>query len=144
MATFTFFDEWIRYEGTVANVESDTFKLLLTNTAVNAQTHTAKADLTPISGAGGYAEKTLTVTWAETGAGTGVWRFSIGADQTWTAAGAAFDAFQYIVMYDDTTAAPADALVGYWDYGSALVLNDGDSLTLNVDANFAAYTKQEA
>lgn len=143
MATFTFFDEWIRYEGTVANVESDTFKLLLTNTAVNAATHTVKADLTPISGAGGYAEKTLTVTWAETGAGTGIWRFSIGADQTWTAAGAAFDAFRYVVMYDDTTAAPVDALVGYWDYGSALTLNDGDSLTLNVDANFAAYTKQE-
>lgn len=143
MATFTFFDEWLRYEGTVANVESDTFKLLLTNTAVNAATHTVKADLTPISAAGGYAEKTLTVTWAETGAGTGVWRFSIGADQTWTAAGAAFDQFQYVVMYDDSTTVPVDALVGYWDYGSGLTLNDGDSFTLNVDANFAAYTKQE-
>lgn len=140
MATFTFFDEWKRYQGSVANVETDTFKLLLTNTAPIVGTHTVKADLTPISGAGGYAEKTLTTTWAETGAGTGVWRFSIGADQTWTAAGAAFDAFQYVVMYDDTVAAPADPLVGYWDYGSALTLNDTDSLTLNVDADFAAYT----
>lgn len=143
MATFTFFDEWIRYEGTVANVESDTFKLLLTNTVVDVAAHTVKADLTPISGAGGYTEKTLTVTWAETGAGTGVWRFSIGADQTWTATGAAFDTFQYVVMYDDATTSPVDALVGFWDYGSPLNMADGDSLTLNVDANFAAYTKQE-
>lgn len=142
-ATFTFFDEWVRYEGTVANVETDTFKLLLTNTAVNAATNTVKADLTPISGAGGYAEKTPTVTWAETGAGTGVWRFSLDADQTWTASGAAFDQFQYVVLYDDTTTAPVDALVGYWDYGSALNLADGDSLTLDLDANLAVYTKQE-
>ena len=140
MATFTFFDEWKRYQATVANVDTDTFKLFLTNSAVNAGTNTVKADLSPISGAGGYAEKTLTTTWAETGAGTGVWRFSIGADQTWTAAGAAFDAFRYVVMYDDTVAAPADPLVGYWDYGAPLTLNDTDSLTLNVDADFSAYT----
>lgn len=140
MATFTFFDEWKRYQGTVANVDTDTFKLFLTNTAPNVGTNTVKADLTPISGAGGYAEKTLTTTWAETGAGTSIWRFSIGADQTWTAAGAAFDAFRYVVMYDDTVAAPVDPLVGFWDYGSALTLNDTDSLTLNVDANFSAYT----
>lgn len=140
MAAFTFFDEWKRYQATVADVSSDTFKLLLTNTAVASGTNTVKADLTPISAAGGYAEKTLTVTWAETGAGTGVWRFSIGADQTWTASGAAFDAFRYVVMYDDTTTSPVDALVGYWDYGSALTLNDGDSLTVDLDANFSTYT----
>ncbi len=138
MATFTFFDEWKRYQATVANVDTDTFKLFLTNSAVNAGTNTVKADLSPISGAGGYAEKTLTTAWAETGAGTGVWRLSMGADQTWTASGAAFDAFQYVVVYDSTVA--GSPLVGYWNYGSALTLNDGDSFTLDVDANFSVYT----
>lgn len=140
MAAFTFFDEWKRYQASVANVETDAFKLMLTNTAPNTSTHTVKADLTEISGAGGYAAKAPTTTWAETGAGTGVWRLSIGADQTWTAVGAAFDAFRYIVMYDDTVAAPVKPLVGYWDYGSALTLNTGDSLTVDVDANFSVYT----
>lgn len=140
MATFTFFDEWKRYQASVANVETDTFKLMLTNTAPVVGTHTVKGDLTEISATGGYAAKTLTTTWAETGAGTAVWRFSMGADQTWTASGASFDAFRYVVMYDDTVASPVKPLVGYWDYGSALTLNSGDSLTVDVDANFSVYT----
>jgi len=138
MATFTFFHEWKNTQAVAANLSTDVFKAYLTADAPVIDTHTVKADLAEISAAGGYAEKTLTTTWAETGAGTGVWRLSIGADQTWTASGAAFDAFRYVVVYDDTVA--ADPLVGYWDYGSLLTLNDADSMTLDVDANFSAYT----
>lgn len=138
MATFTFFHEWKNTQAGAANLGTDVFKAYLTAAAPAVDTHTVKADLAEISAAGAYAEKTLTTTWAETGAGTGVWRLSIGADQTWTASGGAFDAFRYVVVYDDTVA--ADPLVGYWDYGSLLTLNDADSLTLDVDANFSAYT----
>ena len=140
MATFTFFDEWKNYQGTVANVGTDTFKAMLTNSTPNVGTNTIKSDLTEISGTGGYAAKTLTTTWAETGAGTGIWRLSIGADQTWTAVAATMDTFRYVVVYDDTVASPVKPLVGYWDYGSGLSLLAGDSLTLDVDANFSMYT----
>ena len=40
----------------------------------------------------------------------------------------------------DTVASPVKPLVGYWDYGSGLSLLAGDSLTLDVDANFSMYT----
>lgn len=140
MATFTFYHEWKRYQATVANLETDTFKMILCSDAPVVGTDTVLADRTQISATGGYAAKTLTTSWAETGAGVGTWRFSIGADQTWTASGAAFDAFRYVDIYDDTVATPVDPLVGYWDYGSNLTLNDGDSFTVNVDANFSVYT----
>jgi len=140
MATFIFFDEWKRYQATTAQLETDAFKLMLTNTAPVVATHTVKADLTEITAAGGYASKSLTTAWQETGAGSSIWRFSMGADQTWTASGAAFDTFRYVVVYDDTVVTPSKPLVGYWDYGSALNLADGDSLTVDVDANFSVYT----
>lgn len=137
MATFTFYHEWKNYFGAGANCSSDAFRMMLTSDAPVVGTDALKADRTEISAAGGYASKALTTTWAETGAGTGVWRLSLGADQTWTASGAAFDVFRYVDVYDDTIV--NDPLVGYWDYGSNLTLNDGDSFTVNLDANFACF-----
>jgi hypothetical protein len=138
MATFVFFDEWKATQADAAVVSTDVFKAYLSNDAPVVGTDTVKANVAEITAAGGYAEKTLTTAWAETGAGAGIWRLSMGADQTWTASGAAFDAFQYVVVYDSTVA--GSPLVGYWNYGSALTLNDGDSFTLDVDANFSVYT----
>lgn len=39
--------------------------------------------------------------------------------------------FQYVVIYDDDPTAPADPLIAWWDYGSALTLNNGESLTID-------------
>lgn len=141
MATFTFFHEWKTYQATSANVSSDVFKMYLSNDAPVVGTDTIKTDVTEIGATGGYALKTLTTTWAETGSGTGIWRLANNQDETWTASGAAFDLFRYIVVYDDTVV--NDPLVGYWDYGvGGLTLNDGDSFTVNLDANFSIYTLQ--
>ena len=40
--------------------------------------------------------------------------------------------FRYVVIYDDTVA--TDPLVGYYDYGSSITLNSGDSFTVDFDA----------
>ena len=56
------------------------------------------------------------------------------ADITLTSSGGATGPFRYVYIYDDTAAAPADALIGYYDYGSSLTLNDGDSLTVDFSA----------
>ena len=138
MATFTFFDEFANILGQGDHhFDTDTFKMYLTNTAVDQATNTVAADHTKISANGG-GEKTLTVTWAETGGGTGVWRFSIAADQVWTASGGSFGPFRYVVVYNDTHA--SDALVGYLDYGSAITVNDTETFTADVDANFTLFT----
>jgi hypothetical protein len=66
---------------------------------------------------------------------------TIGADKIWTASGGSFGPFQRVVLYDDTPAgSPVDPIVGFWDYGSAVTVNTGESFQLDVDANFAVYT----
>lgn len=141
MATFTKVHEFINYVGTKKiDLSADTFKVFLTNSTPTAAGTTVKADLTPITEQNGYTEWTPTCTWAETGAGTGTWRFSVGADKTWTASGGSFGPFRYAVLYDDTPTSPADPIIGYLDYGSAITVATGETFTLNFDANFEALT----
>lgn len=135
MGTFTFFDEFKRYlgDGTI-DLDTHTFKVMLSNTAPVPGTNTIKSDITEIAAANGYsaAGGTLTaVTWLETGAGTGIWRFT-SADFTWTASGGSFGALRYFVVYDDTPSSPLKPLVGYTDYGSSITITDGNSLLWDV------------
>lgn len=139
-ATFKPCDEFVNYVLTKKiDFSADTFKVGLTNTALTQAGTQVKADLTAISANGG-GEKTLTVSLAETGAGTGIWRVSIAADQVWTASGGSFGPFQYVYVYDDTPTSPADPVVGFFDYGSAITVGDAETFTLDVDANFAIFT----
>lgn len=56
----------------------------------------------------------------------------IVVDLVLTASGAVA-AFQYVVMYNDTPTSPADPLIGWWDYGSALTLANGETFTIDFD-----------
>lgn len=92
------------------------------------------ADITQIAGTGGYAAVTLaSVTFTETGAGTGIWEFDSAAF-SWTASGADFATARYVVVYDDTPTSPADPLLGYLDIGSFTLAN-GSTLTVTPGAN---------
>ena len=58
---------------------------------------------------------------------------------SWTASGSDYTTARYVVLYDDTHA--SKALVGYFDYGAAtFTLTDGNTFTLNLDANFEIFT----
>lgn len=52
-------------------------------------------------------------------------------DFTISASGGAGSAFQYVVVYNDGTTVKTDPLICWFDYGSALTLNDGESLTVD-------------
>lgn len=138
MATFTFFDDFgLNLGEKLIDLNGDTFKWALTNTAPTAATDDALADITQISAANGYPSggtALTSVTWAETSGGSGVWKFS-AADTVFTASGGSIGPFRYAVLYDDTTTSPADALVGYLDYGSAVTITDGNTFTIDVGAN---------
>lgn len=114
---------------------------MLTNTAPSTS-NTILSDITQISNGGGYTGGagggyTLTsVVLAETG---GVAKLTI-ADLVITATGASIGPFRYIVIYNDTQTSPADALVGWYDYGSAITLADGESLTLDFDGTNGVLT----
>jgi hypothetical protein len=138
MPAFVIFHEFVKYagDGTI-DLDSHTFKAVLTNTAPSQANNTVLADVTQIANGNGYTTGGVTlssVTWAETGAGTGVWRFN-AADFSWTASGGDIATFRYVVIYDDTPSSPADPLVGYWDYGAALNVTDGNTFTVDIGAN---------
>lgn len=138
MATAVVFDEFKRYLGEgVVNFTTHTFKAALTNTAPNTGTNTVLADITQITAANGYLSggtPLASVTWSETGAGSGVWRFN-AADITFTASGGDIATHRYLVIYDDTPTSPADPLVAVVDRGSSAVITNGNTRTWDIGAN---------
>jgi len=120
----------------LVDLDTDTFKAVLTVTAPNAANDDELADITQIAATGNYAAVTLTtVTFNETGAGTGVWEFRCDPI-VFSASGANFEAARYCVIYDDTVA--GDPLVGYIDYGANFTVTDGNSITFTPGANGVA------
>jgi hypothetical protein len=138
MANFVIFDEFLNYRSTKKiDLTADTFKAVLTNTAPTKAGSQVLADIVQIANGNGYTTGGValtTVTYAETGAGTGIWKFSAD-DFSWTAAGGSIGPFRYAVVYDDTPVSPADPLVGYVDLGSAITLTDGNGILVDVGAN---------
>ena len=52
------------------------------------------------------------------------------------ASGGTVGPFQFVVMFNQTAASPLDALIAWWDYGSAITLQDAETF----DIDFAATT----
>ncbi len=48
--------------------------------------------------------------------------------------------FRYVVLYNDTPTSPADPLIGFYDYGSDLVLLNGETFTINFDQGAGVLT----
>ena len=138
MATFTLFDEYIKYQldGTI-DLDTHAFKAVLSNVAPVATTGTVLTDITQIAAGNGYTTGGValaSVTLAETGAGTGIWQWT-AADFSWTASGGSIAAFQYVIIYDDTPTSPADPLVGYLDYGTSITITNGNTFTADISAS---------
>lgn len=111
----------------------DTLNVLLSNSAPNATTHALKSDATEIAAGFGYsaggADTQNDISRAA--AVTSV----TGVDVTFTAAGGSIGPFRYVILYDDTPAAPLDPLIGWWDYASSITLNDGEQLVVDFGAS---------
>jgi hypothetical protein len=109
------------------------FRVYLSNTTPSASADAVKADLAEISGGNGYTaggEDILNTVSETSGTAT------VGCtDVVWTASGGSIGPFQYVVTYNDTQTSPADPLVNWWDYGSALTLNSGESFTVDFGSN---------
>jgi len=115
----------------VHNWSSHTFKALLTNSAPVA-TNTVAADLTDIAAGNGYSAGGMTLDTVTLSEASGTAKTTI-ADEVLTASGGTIGPFRYVAIYNDTAASPADALVCWYDYGSSITLQDGDTFTLDFD-----------
>ena len=130
MASFTKFEAFSEHlaEG-VHDLNGDTLKVYLSNTAPDVASDAVKADLAEISAGNGYTSGGADVQNATSRSGgtTSV----TGTDVTFTASGGTVGPFRYAVLYNDTPSSPADPLIGYWDYGSAITLQDGESFVVD-------------
>ena len=115
-----------------AGSTSDTCKLMLSNTAPNAATHTVRGDSTEISAGNGYSAGGTTLTNVGTNT-TGTFTLA-GTDVVWTATGSV-GPFRYVINYNDTPTSPADPLISWWDYGSNLQLANGETFTVDLGAS---------
>lgn len=113
----------------VHNLDTDTLKVALSNTAPNAATHALLADITEITAQNGYAAggaDTQNAT-SRSGGTTSI----TGVDVVFTASGGSFGPFRYVVLYNDTPASPLRPLIGWWDYGSSISTNNGETFTVD-------------
>lgn len=122
----------------VHNLGADTLKVVLTNT-VPVNTNTILADITQIANGNGYTTGGATATISSSAQTTGTYKLVL-ADVVWTASGGTIGPFRYAVLYNDTPTSPADPLIGWWDYGSAVTLAIGESFTTDFDATTGVLT----
>jgi hypothetical protein len=119
------------------NLGSDTLRLALTNTApVNTQgTFDVVTNHPPPAAANGYTATGNTVTISSSSQSSGTYKLVL-ADSVFTATAGGIGPFRYAILYDDT--ATNNELIGYWDYGSSITLNDGETFTVDFDATNGA------
>lgn len=141
MASFNKFQQFVENLAKgVHNFTSDatcTVTVALTATAnAPVATNAVLGDLTQISYTNLSSRVVTGITAEHT---TGTVHFT-ATDLVLTASGGSVAAFQYVVLYDDDPTSPADPLIGWYDYGSALTLASGDTLTIDFTSDFATLT----
>ena len=137
MATFNKINDFVVNAVHNMDLESDQIVVALSNTAPSAESTNPTTDgngvlanVTEIS----YTNcSTRNVTTTSSSQSSGTYKLVL-ADITLTASGGDVGPFRYVYIYNDTVASPADPLIGYYDYGLSLTLNDGDSFTLDFSA----------
>jgi hypothetical protein len=133
MAAYNKFNQFVEdVAEKVHNLASDTLKVMLTNVAPVA-TNSVKADITEIAAGNGYTAGGTASAQVSSVQTAGVYKLVL-TDVVFTAAGGTIGPFRYAVLYNDTPAAPLDPLISWWDYGSALTLNDTETFTVDVSA----------
>ena len=137
MASFTKVNDFVVNLANAMDLDSDTLKVALCNTDPTSGTSIVTdgngvlANVTEISYTNLSARTLQNVTSTQT---SGTYKLSAD-DLVLTASGGSVAAFRYVIIYNDTPTSPADPIVCYYDYGSSLTLNDGDTFTIDIGAN---------
>jgi len=137
MATFNKINDFVVNAVHNMDLESDQIVVALSNTAPSAETTNPTTDgngvLANVTEIAYTNCSTRNVTTTSSTQTSGTYKLVL-TDITLTASGGDVGPFRYVYIYNDTVATPADPLIGYYDYGLSLTLNDGDSFTLDFSA----------
>jgi hypothetical protein len=128
MASFNKFNITVQDLGDgLFNLNSDTLNDMLSNTAPVA-TNTVYSSITEISNGNGYTTGGATIGSTAFSQSSGLATLT-GNNVVWTASGGTIGPFRYVVIYDVTSS--TKPLIGWWDYGSSITLNAGETFTVN-------------
>lgn len=126
----------------VHDFDLHTFKVMLTNTTPT-QTMVYRSELTDVSAGNGYTAGGNSTTITTSTNGTGTAKVTGTDPATWTASGGTIGPFRYAAFYNFNTSgdSPMDyPLISYWDYGSAVTLQIGETFTVDLDATNGIFT----
>jgi hypothetical protein len=123
----------------VHNLDSDALKIALTNAPPNVSTHKVLADITEIAAGNGYSAGGAAAAFVSGAQASGTFKLVL-SNAVITAAGGSVGPFRYAVLYNSTPGSPLKPLIAYFDYGSSLTLNDGESFTVSFDATNGVLT----
>ena len=130
MAAFNKFNSFVEaLAEKVHKLDTDVLKVALTN-ALPGAANTVLTNITQIANGNGYTTggtQAVQVSSAQSG---GIYKLVLN-DVTFTAGPSSMGAFQYVVLYNDTAA--NDELIGWYDYGTALTITNGNSFTVDFD-----------
>ena len=142
MATYVKFDDFaLQLANGEHDLGSDVIKLALTNTAPTAATDTqwlTGSTAPPPAAANNYTTggNTITMTLSEATGTT-----TVGGDETvYTASGGDIGPFRYAILYNTNSTTPTNAVIAYWDHGSSVTLNTGETYTVTFNADATAGT----
>lgn len=132
MASFNKFNSFVEaLAEKVHNLGSDTLKVYLSNATPDAAADSIKTDLAEISAGNGYTAGGNSAGLTSSSQTSGTYKLVLADPATWTASGGTIGPFRYAVLYNDT--ATNDELIGWWDYGSSITLNAGETFTVDFD-----------
>lgn len=134
MASYVKFQQFVEdLAHKVHDLETDQLVVALTAAAnaPSASGDAVLADLTQISYANCSSRNVTTASSGQTG---GTYTLSL-TDLVLTASGGTVGPFRYVILYNDAPTSPADPLIGYWDYGSDVTLQDTETFTIDFAAS---------
>lgn len=135
MATFVKFENFVEDLGKGVHqlhAAGHQLEVYLTNATPSVSADAVKADLAEITNENGYtAPVDIQNDYTET-SGTGT---LTGVDVVVTASGGTVGPFRYVVLMNTTPSSPLDPLIAYWDYGSAVTLQDTETFTIDFGAS---------
>jgi hypothetical protein len=136
MAVFNKFDSFVEAVAEkLHDLGADQLVIALSNVAPIA-TNTQLSNITEVA----YTNlSTRNLTRTSSTQTSGLYKLVI-ADITLTSTGGSTGPFRYITIYNDTST--NDLLIGWYDYGTSLTLNSGESLAVDFDGTDGLLTLQ--
>jgi hypothetical protein len=136
MAVFNKFNPFVEAVAEkVHNLGSDQLTLALSNT-LPTSANSVLADITQITYTNLSTRNLTTSASSQTG---GLYKLVVN-DITLTSTGGSTGPFRYLVVYNSTAA--GGPLIGWYDYGTSLTLNSGESLAVDFDGTNGLLTLQ--